>query len=109
MISYQSFKEAVLYVQNQPYQDPSVINSSIISAVDGEHGNFHLTAKTKGSRLSISALMAQFWFFDLTQVASQNLYLPLIRNTVTFWETLHTYMAVRVNLDKREDQSTFRL
>ncbi len=57
MPAYQAYEEAVLYVQGKRFQDPSVINSSIISAVQGHYGDYHLTEKNKGSRLWISPLM----------------------------------------------------
>lgn len=63
MPAYQDFESAVLYVQGKPFHDPSVINSSIISAVRGNYGDYHLTDKTKDSHLWISPLMAIYWFF----------------------------------------------
>ena len=72
MEAYQFYEEAVLYVQSKRFQDPSVINSSIISAVQGHYGNYHLTEKTKGSHLWISPLMpisnsALPWSTDLLE------------------------------------------
>ena len=52
--SYQAYDDAVSYVQSNEFQDPSVINSSIVSAVRGRSGNYHLTEKTKRSQLWIS-------------------------------------------------------
>jgi len=95
MPAFKSYEDSVLYVQNQPYQDPSVINSSIISAVRGEFGNYHLTKKTDGSILQITPLMGMYWFFDLVIVAKRNLYLPHIANTETFIGTLHKYLEVK--------------
>jgi len=57
MSVYQEYEDALLYVQSRPAQEPSVINSSVISAVQGKYGNFHLTSKTNGSHLSISPLI----------------------------------------------------
>jgi hypothetical protein len=109
MPAYQLYEEAVLYVQGQPTQDSSVINSSIISSVRGEYGNHHLTKKTRGSRLKISPLMGQYWFFELSAVAEQNLYLPQIRDTHTFIETVHIYLAVSSALGPRKNNHTFHL
>ena len=39
---YHDYEDALLFVQSRPAQDPSVINSSVISAVQGKYGNFHL-------------------------------------------------------------------
>jgi hypothetical protein len=106
MWAYQAYEEAVLYVQNQPVQDPSVINSSIISAVRGEYGNYHLTEKTKGSRLSISPLMGVYWFFDLATVAAHNLYLPDLRHSYTFMEALQSYLSVRRGIEIRGNRKS---
>lgn len=108
MWSYQAYEEAVLYVQGQPIQDPSVINSSIISAVRGEYGNFHLTEKTRGSRLKISPLMALYWFFELSVVAEHNLFLSYLRDTHTFMETLHVYLSVKKELRTRKTKKIFQ-
>lgn len=81
MEAYQLYEDALLSVQAHHYQDPSVINSSIVSAVQGHYGNFHLTSKTSGSKLWISPLMPIYWFFDLAAVARRNLLLPEIRYT----------------------------
>lgn len=84
MPAYQAYEEAVLYTQSQRHQDPSVINSSIVSAVQGHYGNYHLTDKTKGSQLWISPLMSMYWFFDLPVVVKRHLFLRYILWTNTF-------------------------
>jgi len=63
--SYQKYEEATFFVQSNPQQESSVINSSIISAVQGNYGDYHLTTKTHGSDLWISPFMPIYWFFDL--------------------------------------------
>lgn len=88
MPAYQAFESAVLHVQGKPFHDPSVINSSIISAVRGNYGDYHLTEKTRGSRLWISPLMALYWFFDFERVVKRNLFLEQLRGTYTFRDAL---------------------
>ncbi|MGQ0604904.1 MAG: DUF1152 domain-containing protein, partial [Anaerolineales bacterium] len=100
MEAYKQFEEAVLYVQGQRFHDPSVINSSLISAVQGQYGDYHLTEKTKGSRLWISPLMTLYWFFDLAAVARQNYFLPQLRGTHTFRDTLQRVMEHTRNLPR---------
>lgn len=79
MPCYQAYEQAVLYVHEK--QDPSVINASVVSAVRGEFGNYHLTSKTQGSRLWISPLMMFYWCFNLPAVAARNLILSQLRFT----------------------------
>ena len=100
--SYQSYEEAVLYVQAKAYQDPSVINSLIISAVQGNHGNYHLTAKTKNSHLSISPLMSLYWFFELSAIAERNMFYSHIGTSQTFHDALRDVMQVSRCLKKRQ-------
>ena len=108
MADYAAYEEAVLYVQDQPIQPPSVINSSIISAVRGEYGNYHLTDKTAGSQLNISPLMAQYWFFNLSVLADQNMFLSNLRGTNTFMETVFASMSVRQRLKTRKNYKVFQ-
>jgi len=105
MDAYQAYEDAVLYTQGKPYQDASVINSCIISAAQGHFGNYHLTEKTKGSRLWISPLMLVYWFFDLPTVAQRNLFLPSLQVTDTFMEAVHAAMSVTRPVPRRTTAS----
>jgi hypothetical protein len=102
MEPYRAYEEAVLYVHGQRFQDPSVINASIVSAVQGRYGDFHLTEKTRGSRLWISPLMPVYWFFDLLAVAERNLFLAELEGTDTFREAALAIMVWRTRVAKRK-------
>jgi hypothetical protein len=95
MEAYQLYEDAVLYVHNKPFQPPSVINASVISAVRGNFGDFHLTEKTRGRRLWISPLMPIYWFFDLQAVVERNLFLADIRGADTFMEAAFAMLESR--------------
>jgi hypothetical protein len=86
MEAYQFYENAVLYVQNNPHQKPTIISSSVISAVRGEHGDYHLTSATDGSKLWISPLMPIYWFFDFAAVAQRNMLIPRIKDTETIFQ-----------------------
>ena len=103
MESYKEFESAVLFVQAKPYQDPSVINSSLISAVQGEYGNYHLTTKTRGSQLWISPLMPIYWFFDFEKLVNENLYLNYLQHTKSFMDAMNRYLSVRSFFKPRGD------
>jgi hypothetical protein len=94
MTVYKLYEEAVFYVQSQPYHDESVINSSIISAVRGNFGDYHLTRKTLGSRLWISPLMTLYWFFDFELVVKHNQILPYLADTQTFMDAVRVARTV---------------
>jgi hypothetical protein len=101
MDSYQAYDEAVTYVQSNEFQDPSVINSSIVSAVRGHYGDYHLTEKTKRAHLWISPLMPIYWFFDFECVVKQNMLLPEIEDTMLFRDALYRVIAKAERITRR--------
>lgn len=101
MDSGRLYEEAVLFAHSQPHQDPSVINASIVSALRGEYGNYHLTEKTRGSRLWISPLMPIYWFFDLAAVAEENLLAAEILLTDTMSDVFREMYQLRASLRVR--------
>jgi len=103
MPSYQAFESAVLYVQEKPFHEPSVINSSIISAVCGNYGDYHLTDKTRDSQLWISPLMALYWFFDFEVVVRRNLFLPQLQGTYTFRDALDRVLEFGRHVERRPE------
>lgn len=101
MESYQAYDEAVAYVQSKEWQDPSVINSSIVSAVRGNYGDYHLTEKTRRGLLWISPLMTIYWFFDFDCVVKQNMLLPEIEGTMLFRDALYKVIAKAERISRR--------
>jgi hypothetical protein len=101
MESYRAYDEAVTHVQSNEFQDASVINSSIVSAVRGNYGDYHLTEKTKRSQLWISPLMPIYWFFDLDCVVKQNLLLPEMEGTMLFRDALYKVIAKAERIPRR--------
>ena len=101
MDSYQAYDEAVTHVQSNEFQDPSVINSSIVSAVRGNYGDYHLTEKTKRSQLWISPLMPIYWFFDFDCVVKQNMLLPEMEGTMLFRDALYKVIAKAERISRR--------
>lgn len=79
------YQEAYKYVAEQMSYS-SIISSSIISAVQGEYGDFHATSRTHGSRLWINPLTNMYWSFRLAGVAARSLYLEQIKETVADYE-----------------------
>jgi hypothetical protein len=102
MPSYQHFEQAAMYIFDQQPDYPSVISSSVISAVRGEYGNYHLTKRTHGSDLHISPLMPIYWFFDLPTVAKQNLLLSALRLTYTVDEAWAAMQKAKETLAYRK-------
>jgi hypothetical protein len=82
----QLFRAAVEYVHARMPGRESIVNSSILSALEGYFGDHHRTKRTKGSELFINPLMALYWHFDLKAIAERSLYLPRLEGTETIWE-----------------------
>ncbi len=89
------YKEAVEYVHGRMPSRPSIVNHSIMSAVDGEFGNVHKTSRTAGSELYINPLMALYFTFDLQAVARRVLYLGMLEETQFFREVMFRIRGYR--------------
>lgn len=84
MPEVQRYVDAVDHVNGIMSDRPSIVSSSIVSAIEGEFGDHHRNHRTEGSRLFINALMTLYWCFRLDAVARRNLYLERVRGTETF-------------------------
>ncbi len=67
-------------------RQPSIVNGSIVSAIEGRFGDHHRHARTQGSKLFINPLMSFLWAFDLAAVARRNLYLDRLTDTESNWD-----------------------
>ncbi len=70
----------------------------MLSALRGEFGEQVVNPYTQNTPPWISPLMTLYWFFDLPEVARQNLYLSRLQTTQTFYEAaerLHEFMRTR--------------
>ncbi|MBX3085192.1 MAG: DUF1152 domain-containing protein [Anaerolineae bacterium] len=103
MECFQWYEQAVEYTFAQPSQEPSVINASVLSAVRGEYGNYHLTWKTQGSKLWISPLMSIYWFFDLHGVAKRNLLMDDLYYTDTLTDAARAVWKLMQQIVKRKE------
>jgi hypothetical protein len=65
---------------------PSIVNGSIVSAIEGRFGDYHRNPRTQSSKLFINPLMSLLWAFDLVAVARRNLYLDRLADTETIWD-----------------------
>ena len=93
------FQEAAKYIlAHQSRMHRSVVVSSLLSALRGDFGEVAVTPQAENTRVWVSPLMSLYWFFDLPEVARQNLYLPRLLTTDTFPEAadrLHQFMKTR--------------
>jgi hypothetical protein len=86
MPEVQLYMDAVAHAESAGLRQPSIVNGSIVSAIEGRFGDYHRGARTQESVLFINPLMSLLWIFDLRAVAGQNLYLNRLSSTQTNWD-----------------------
>lgn len=77
----QLYMDAVAFANQKMAHIPSIVSNSIISALEGQYGNYHKTYRTKGSELWINPLMTIYWCFNLRSVIGQIKYYDLIKDS----------------------------
>ncbi len=82
------YLDAVADAERVTIDRPSIVNSSIASAIEGRFGDYHRTRRTRQSKLFISPLMSLMWAFELEAVAKRNLYLSELRETISHQDVL---------------------
>ena len=99
------YLEAVRFAEERMPSHPSIVNTSIASAVEGHFGDYHRTERTRSSELFINPLMSMYWLFELDAVAKNNLYLDELRTTRSIWDVQLAIRAHREGLSLREPRS----
>jgi hypothetical protein len=93
--------QATLAVHNAMPRYPSIVSSSIISALEGRYGDYHATDRTAGSKLWINPLMTLYWCFRLDPVARRVLYLEELKQTETYAEVGDVIERFRAGCSQR--------
>lgn len=106
MDEFAFYRDACDYVFARLRQQPSIVNSSVISAVNGSFGDHHATKRTDQSKLFVNPLMALYWTFRLQDVAQRNLYLECIQSTQTIGEVSLAIERFRDGLPKTRPWQT---
>ncbi len=96
----QNFNAAVEYANIRMKERESIVANSIKTAIEGEHGDFHSTERTKGSELWINPLMSIYWRFELDAVMKKNKYYDRIKNTKSIHE-----VSMEIARYKRENEN----
>ncbi len=97
--------DAVNAAETMTARRESIVNASIVSAIQGNFGDYHRTERTQSSKLFISPLMSLMWAFDLMAVAHRNLYLDKIEQARNTWEVLLAIEAARETIPTRRPES----
>jgi hypothetical protein len=80
------YRQASEFVFRKMPRYPSIVSSSILSAIEGRFGDYHTTSRTQNSKLFINPLMALYWCFQLEPVAARLLYPKAIEETYNEYE-----------------------
>lgn len=96
------YRDAVEHTHARMPERQSIVNGSIVSALEGKFGDHQRTERTSTSKLFINPLMALYWSFDLATVAHRSLYLPLLERTENIFEVRSIIEAFRRDVVKRE-------
>jgi hypothetical protein len=99
------YMDAVRTADSDHRHRESIVNGSIVSAIEGRFGDYHRTQRTQSSRLFISPLMALLWAFDLMSVARRNLYLDRLEQTRNVWDVLLAIEEFRASIPSRKSES----
>ncbi|WP_293911513.1 DUF1152 domain-containing protein [Deinococcus sp.] len=95
------YREACRVVFEQMPRYESIVNSSILSAIDGQYGDYHASSRTHGSELWINPLMAQYWCYELEAVARRLQYREALMPTHTMSEVDRVIGAHRESVSIR--------
>lgn len=97
----EAYVAAVDFASTHEPTHPSIVNTSIAAAIRGEFGDYHSTARTRGSELFINPLMSMYWFFALPPVVDRLLYRDQVEPTETWGEVIRTVQGMRSSLEGR--------
>ena len=99
------YQDAVNYVHDRMPARQSIVNGSIVSALESRFGNYHRTERTRSSELFINPLMCLYFSFQLEAVARRCLYLDSLRETQGIFEVQAIIEAFRKSVKRREKRS----
>lgn len=99
------YLEAVRFSEEHMAFHPSIVNTSIASALEGKFGDVHRTERTRSSELFISPLMSMYWAFELGSLVDEHLYLSTLTDSETIWDLQFAIQAFRSQTEARERQA----
>lgn len=95
------YVEAIDYCTRHTPLHPSIVSTSISSAVQGHYGNHHVVQRTAGSDLWINPLMPIYWSFLLEAVYDRNIYVKNLENTLSIHDLSQRISAFRARCEVR--------
>jgi hypothetical protein len=102
MPEVQRYREATEAVLATMSFHPSIVSTSILSALAGLFGDIQMNERTAGSQLFINVLMTLYWCFRVDPIAQRLLYLDKILHTQTSREMRHAIEQFRAALPTKK-------
>jgi hypothetical protein len=102
-----AYLDAVADAQQVTPARPSIVNGQIAAALRGEFGNARFTRRTASSQLFVNPLMTIYFAVDLDALASRNLYLDQIEDTVLMRQVAAAIEDFRDTLPARRPPRQF--
>lgn len=96
-----AFLNLVEYLNERLPSHRSIVANTIASAMQGNFGDYHVMARTKGSEQFINPLMPLYWFFALPALAKHITYAEAVEHTQSMEEFLQIYSAQRAIQPRR--------
>lgn len=103
------YRDAVANAQTATAMRPSIVHGQIAAALDGRHGDVHLTRRTTGSTLFVNPLMAIYFTVDLRGLPAANLYLNRIEDTIGMRQVASRIEAFRNDITTRHPRAVSRI
>lgn len=97
------YRKVIDEVHRAMPRQPSIVNSSVLAAIEGQFGDYHETRRTAGSELFINPLMTLYWAFQLEHVARRILYLDRMLPTETYLDVQRVIHTFRASLPETRD------
>jgi hypothetical protein len=98
----QRYRAAIEFVHQRMPERQSIVNGSIVSALEARFGDYHRTERTRSSELFINPLMCLYFSFELDAVARRCLYLDLLRDTSSIFEVQARIEGFRKSIELRD-------
>lgn len=95
-----AFIDAAKYIFEHQKKRPSIVVSSMLSALAGEFGERSVNSNTESTPLWVSPLMCLYWFFDANEVARHKRFLTALKTTETLGDAadrMHEWSERHVN------------
>jgi hypothetical protein len=106
MAEVQLYESATRTVCAKMSNWPSIVSTSILSALEGHYGDHHSMSRTQGSTLWINPLMAVYWCFRLEAVAARVMYLDEVKRSRNQWELIQAIETFRDRLRALRERSS---